>query len=44
VLSFMRGINTRTSRLQGALERLPSLVRVRPYRCSDCYCRFWRWL
>ena len=35
------GRDTRRSRTSW-LERLLALLRLHPYRCRDCRCRFWR--
>lgn len=34
---------TRRSRTRGIVESLLVFLRIRPYRCDECDCRFFRW-
>jgi len=34
---------THRSRTRGILESLLVFLRIRPYRCDECDCRFFRW-
>jgi hypothetical protein len=34
---------THRSRTRGIVESLLVFLRIRPYRCDECDCRFFRW-
>lgn len=34
---------THRSRTRGIVESLPVFLPIRPYRCDECDCRFFRW-